>query len=507
MIVDAVWRLEADPHQNDLERGWAAEVADPAWMLGRQWQLGEHQGEDASSPVRVELSGQATTIDPIEGQPQLDPRTVPAEAIVESEPGDSWTAGRRVRIGRRVAAAAADAGTPLPADETLLLDGLPVPYDALDGSGPDGRELWRRRAELGLEAAWFGAEAPPDDAVDLWDPAELSYTARFSTGDAELVVERHDGGDLDWFSADATAALGPSGGQVQSAVLPSRLRYPAAPLPRWWQIEDAQVAIGGHAPDRASLATLVLIDLIVNHSDDWFTFPFEAATGEVLTLDEVSVVDSFGQAWPLAPPEDWSIFRTDGLDARSLVLWATASTPLSGPLLDEVVIGIDEDANLVWAVELTIGGRTVATPPQPAVEPVQRDADDRDAFAYLAMTPVPAHWHPYVIEDVDGKRRFVQGRAADLSGPTAVLLPPPESDLLFDPASGGHHPVHQLEPAAVPQDGLRIERRAMLARATTGDPVLWTQRRRQPLLAPPTLGIRFDVLEPEAAPADGGPSG
>jgi hypothetical protein len=503
VILDAVSRLEADPHQNDLERGWAAEVADPAWMLGRQWQLGEHHGEDASSPISAQLAARATPIDPVAGQPQLDPRTVPAEAIVESEPGDWWTAGRRVRIGRRVEAAAAAAGTPLPADDTLSLHGLPVPYHVLDGSGPDGRELWRRRAEpeLQLQEAWFGTTAPPDEPVDLWDPAELSYTARFRSGDAELVVERHDGGDLDWFSADATAEVGSAGDLVETVVLPSRLRYPAAPLPRWWQIEDAQVAIGGHAPDRASLATLVLIDLIVNHSDDWFTFPFEASTGEVLALETVSVLDSFGQAWPLTPPADWSLFRTHGFDARSLVIWATAATPLSGPLLDEVVIGIDEDANLVWAVELAIAGRTLATPAAPAPAAVQRDADDRDAFAYLAMTPVPAHWHPYVVEDVDGRRRFVQGRAADLSGPTAVMMPPPESDLLYDPASGGHHPVHQLEPAAVPQDGLRIERRAMLARATSGDPVLWTQRRRQPLLTPPTLGIRFDVLQPEGAPA------
>ena len=65
-------------------------------------------------------------------------------------------------------------------------------------------------------------------------------------------------------------------------------------------------------------------------------------------------------------------------------------------------------------------------------------------------TRVPAHWHPYVVEEIDGRRRFVQGRAADLSGPTAVLLPPPVSDLLVDPASGGTHPVHQIEPAAIP---------------------------------------------------------
>jgi hypothetical protein len=116
--------------------------------------------------------------------------------------------------------------------------------------------------------------------------------------------------------------------------------------------------------------------------------------------------------------------------------------------------------------------------------------------AYRLATRVPTHWHPYVIEDVSGRRRFVQGLAADSSGSTAVLLPPPESDLLLDPASGGVHPVHQVEPATIPPDGVRLERRAMLAGRTDGSPVLWTQRRRLPLLTPPALRLRFDVLEP-----------
>jgi hypothetical protein len=59
--------------------------------------------------------------------------------------------------------------------------------------------------------------------------------------------------------------------------------------------------------------------------------------------------------------------------------------------------------------------------------------------------------------------------------------------------------VHQLEPGAIPADGLRVERRAMLGRSTTGQPVLWTQRRRQPLITPPAFGLRFDVLSPARA--------
>jgi len=54
LIVDAVRRLEAEPALADLARGFRAEIADPVWFLGRQWQLGEHQGEDASSPVLVQ---------------------------------------------------------------------------------------------------------------------------------------------------------------------------------------------------------------------------------------------------------------------------------------------------------------------------------------------------------------------------------------------------------------------------------------------------------------------
>jgi hypothetical protein len=83
-----------------------------------------------------------------------------------------------------------------------------------------------------------------------------------------------------------------------------------------------------------------------------------------------------------------------------------------------------------------------------------------------------------------------------MSGPEAVLLPPAVSDLLIDPASGGVHPVHQIEPAAIPPDGVRLERRSILARRTDASPVLWTQRRRALLLTPPALRLRFDTLEP-----------
>ena len=50
-------------------------------------------------------------------------------------------------------------------------------------------------------------------------------------------------------------------------------------------------------PIAPPLATLVLIDLLVNASDDWFTVTLLARSGTVVTYDAVMVIDSFGDRW------------------------------------------------------------------------------------------------------------------------------------------------------------------------------------------------------------------
>ena len=48
-------RLVPYARSSDLMDNLQARVADPMWMLGRQWQLGEFQGEDAGSLVDTQL--------------------------------------------------------------------------------------------------------------------------------------------------------------------------------------------------------------------------------------------------------------------------------------------------------------------------------------------------------------------------------------------------------------------------------------------------------------------
>ena len=135
-------------------------------------------------------------------------------------------------------------------------------------------------------------------------------------------------------------------------------------------------------------------------------------------MHEVRVIDSFGDAWPAAgtswepmPPDEWSLFRVRGLDAPpaagatqrepTLVVWPSAATPLGGPALEEVVLGVDEDANLLWAVEQRVNGVEQTQPPPPA-QPTPNAAAE---FVYRPTSAVPFHWHPYEIAAVDTQSR------------------------------------------------------------------------------------------------------
>ena len=44
-------RLEPLTLSSDLTAGLQTLLGDPLWMMGRQWQFGELQGEDAGTPI------------------------------------------------------------------------------------------------------------------------------------------------------------------------------------------------------------------------------------------------------------------------------------------------------------------------------------------------------------------------------------------------------------------------------------------------------------------------
>jgi hypothetical protein len=103
-VVAVSWwnRVEPRPRTPEVADTLAAKVRDPLWMLTRQWQFGEFQGEDAASPAWVQLAGGLTNVvgwrvsatDPDAQPAPLAALTAPLEEEVETE---SFTADLAVR--------------------------------------------------------------------------------------------------------------------------------------------------------------------------------------------------------------------------------------------------------------------------------------------------------------------------------------------------------------------------------------------------------------------------
>ena len=273
--------------------------------------------------------------------------------------------------------------------------------------------------------------------------------------------------------------------------------------------------------------TALLTELIFSHSDDWFLFPVSSKAGHraghVVAIASMEVKDAFGRSydsaeinaagetvWPgLQAPQDWTLFKVDGvvegepgLAAEELILWHVAELPLEGGALERVQFGLDEESNLLWAVERTLEGRevesrVVALPDEnthPKFNQGQPSGDTRAGkakeYAYVPAQGIVPYWHPYEVSEVDGKRHLVQRRLVDLSRQKPFPMPAPQAEVLQ---------AKSIVPLAIPSNGIEVERRWQLARAMNGAPVLWVQRQRRTLLSPPARRLRFDVMEEAAS--------
>lgn len=506
-------RLEPRDYERNLQEGITARIHDPFWFLARQWQMGEFQGENASSPVWLTYHLHMQEIDGPDSR--FDPKIIPAEAIVESEIDDWWTMGRRIRIGRQIAAQIA---IPLAERAALQLSDPPPPYEHFVGAY-DGLALWRKRTDFGITAALFGATIPPD-TIPAWNDLELIYQqtagSAFELENFKLQVQRHRGGRLDWYSVDAMPpAPELTGDDTIREVIPAALEYPGAPNSRWWTIEHHELDVGAYVPDSAHTPTAILTDLIFSHSDDWFLFPVPARAGHAAWIDTIEVADSFGRPylsadeiapdeprWPgLHPPIEWDLLRVDNLPPQVLLLWHVAELPLESLPLERVQFGSDEESNVVWAVEQTLAGRdtlsqTLDPESMPSGLPINDgkpsgQLDQDREFTYVPGIGMAPFWHPYVYSQSDGQHILTQHRLADLSLKTPKPFPPAAAEVLR--AANGA--THQIDPVAIPSNGIEIARRWNLARDMNGLPVLWIQRQRSPLMAPPARRLLFDVME------------
>lgn len=486
-------RLESTTVGVELVEGQQARIADPLWMIGRQWQLGEMTGEDAASPIFVEATFGHVPITrfrpgaPDGGGPIVvrDADGLPLETAVERE---------RVVDGPAAARLAAEAGLQLwrLLDAAGAGDGLatairqefPLALPDDDGLDPVGRtqlELLARRSfdapallaahtagTLGARipglakgsgaaafdawATWYGARySEPDGRSQAWNPQRMEYrfqvAAGLKDGEVQLDAVEYVGGRLDWYAFDVAAGAKAMGarGVVTShelRVLPAPARFAGQAASRWWQLESSAVSFGdlGAAPE--DLARVAVGAYGMLFGDDWFLVPCRLPGGVLVRADHVAVVDTFGELTTIrsvaqedGPGRVWRFFELTGDDSADAPRPAERRCPLL--FLPPVLAGVTES---------------------PPVEEVVLRRDEVANIAWAAEN---------LIESAAG--RVVDRRARSRQAAVAPAAPGPDDPWRYVLATGV--PDHQvpLVPVRSTVDGALYLQRGRLAVAASDE--------------------------------------
>lgn len=264
-------RLEPRSRNAEMNTSLQARIYDPLWLLARQWQLGEFQGEDNGSPIIARWRGEAARLTRYHSgaiapntrvnAPSYDGSRTPLETLVEQETirpaTDSTAKPEKLRL-------AAEAGQhflrmleqqplsrdyrgafirqyPLPAltpDQRATLDSDSLNFcDLMALRVPDGRGLYavfhstsareiviptalqiapadvaevQKTAQLWLQ--WFETLfSEPEAANSTWLLERMEYAfsvgTRFSDGERVLTAQEYFEGHLDWYAFDANAEV------------------------------------------------------------------------------------------------------------------------------------------------------------------------------------------------------------------------------------------------------------------------------------------------------------
>lgn len=525
--VASLTRVEPVPRGGDPGRGLAATVQDPYWMLARQRQFGELTGEDAGSPVQVTFVQMEAPLDgwrPGSGAVlPYAPGADVLEALAAGEAaGPSHSTLDRLQAGRALAAAVPlglatklRAAFPLPADPDSPLaraaarfaDGLGVAAavaaaggatDAALGTalGVPAADAKAARADLTAFARWCGVTF--GTGPSSWVPERLERRFDVAAGGVPVLsASAHAGETVDWHDFDAVASAPPDAPGVVRARIPTTIQFPGQPRDRFWEFEDAGLALSRLDAATTDLARLAVVEFSTVYGNDWFTFPMPVGYGSIQTLASLVVRDTFTthELIALAADASWAMYRPTG--APWLVVPAVTVAPLAGDVVEEVRFLRDELAALVWGVEEIVtdadGSRRDLVDEYireaAASGPVPPNAD----VAYRLMTDVPVHWVPFIPVHLPGSSRQV--------GLVEAALPRADSLGDVEVSSPRSSVLQELRGQAIPEEevpaaGVVVRRQWFLARSADGGRHAWAPRSVTVGRGEGSSGLRFDIAEP-----------
>lgn len=348
-------RLEGRARKDDFARSLKAEVRDPLWMLTRQWQLGEFDGEDAASPVKAQLVAYHTELNryaPVQQAASGFDKNIPLEVRAESE-RVRFTLELRIRAGIHFsrllqAKGLSSAGIDkvhewFPLEVAAASDtenniqshaASAQLYDHANRHNTDGESVLREinsgqfntRVDADgvltadektkmKEAAqqlknWFGRlyTQPSSGESEAWVQPALEYQFKVSADSrgAQVVykADQFADGALDWYSFDVEKnarlndGTGISPSQERSEVIefiPSPIQFGGMPNIRYWEMEDRRTDFGGINMNTTDLPQLLYAEFGMIYSNDWFIIPFDMNAGTIADVKGIVVTDVFGE--------------------------------------------------------------------------------------------------------------------------------------------------------------------------------------------------------------------
>lgn len=303
--------------------------------------------------------------------------------------------------------------------------------------------------------SWYADlyDEPSSDEGDAWYPDRLEYRFQIATGpsDSETAFRsaEYPGGSLDWysFSHEPDVSLDPptdsdlttSG---SDSLVPTPVRYPGMPVPRWWEFEDGEVHLDDLPAGPEDLSKLLLLDFSLIHSNDWFLIPIETPIGTLTRITDFTVEDAFGETTDIegVRDRDWNTFMYHDLSAATdgepgLLLPPTLGETLSSDPVERVYFSRDEMANMAFGVE-------------ERVESVAGDPVEREEFQH--PTVEISRLHAGADVDVEDERVVLENPGdapLALDGWELRATVIPENDPRRSPT------IHTFGPVEIPPEG------------------------------------------------------
>jgi hypothetical protein len=366
-------RLEPLPTSDDTSEALQARVADPLWMLARQWQFNEFQGEDAGSPIKAALRIEGVPVTSLVGggaPAQALAGAAPVEALVEREqvlpvhPKLNAQAGQQLM--RRLRAAGLGGVLPTlienypaviaaPQDPVgdnagfvwnALLDGKAV--DAMQiasdlrpvldndgtldafgtGIGVAAGQLADFRTAARQWMQWLdelAVDGTTPGASPYWNPQRLEYAFALQADGTQpllrLEADEYTDGKLDWHTFTVNAATAQPGPNAQlievepkRPPMPAIARYPGMPADRYWDFEDGRVNFGMLGAAKNDLARIAVIEYALVFGNDWFTLPITLPVNALYRVEKLDVLDNFGITVKIPPAKNldgsqWTMYE------------------------------------------------------------------------------------------------------------------------------------------------------------------------------------------------------